>query len=150
MKKLNHTSVLGDLVRRNTGAGRDVPEDESVQEEIRRRWARCAGNAAGLSTPLLFRSSRLVVYTRSPIWATELLHQQQRILAALSDLGARKMVVRTTPSMHSAPRPTGRPARVSSASQKNIARTAHRLQHPGLRAAVEKLARRVEVKDDDE
>ena len=140
---------MGNLVRRNSGAGRDAPEDESVQEEIRLRWARCAGNAAELSTPLLFRSGRLVVYTRSPIWATELLHQQQRILAALSDLGARKMVVRTTPAMLSAPRPAGRQARVSSASQKNISLTAHRLKHPGLRAAVERLARRVAEKDED-
>lgn len=150
MKKLNHASVMGELVRRNSGAGRDAPEDESVQEEIRLRWAHCAGNAAGLSVPLLFRSGRLVVYTRSPVWATELLHQQQRILSALSDLGARKMVVRTTPSMHPAPRPAGREARVSSTSQKNIAQTAHRLRHPGLRAAVERLAKRVTVKDGDE
>ena len=150
MKKSNRPSAIGSLVKKDVGAGVDAPSDESVQKQVRRRWARCAGAAADLSFPLLFRSGRLVVYTRSPVWATELLHRQRGLLAELSDLGADRMVVRNTPAMLAAPRPAGRELRVSPTNQKNIALTAHRLRHPGLRAAVERLARRVATEEPEE
>lgn len=141
---------VGQLVRRNIGPSEDSPVAESVQAQIRRVWGRCAGNAAAASFPLLFASGRLVVYTRSSIWANELRHRQATILDALDRFGATRMEVRATPAPLSPPRPDPRTVRISTTNQKGISITARNIRHPGLRSAVERLARRAagEVESD--
>lgn len=133
---------VGRLVRRNIGQSEDAPMAESIQEDIRTRWGRCAGNAAAASFPLLFQSGRLVVYTRSAIWATELRHRQNSILEALKEFGVTRVDVRATPAPLSPKRPAAREVRVSSSSRRGISMTARNVRHAGLKSALERLARR--------
>ncbi len=139
--------TIGELARNCFRTHKDSPMDESVQQVLQRRWVRCAGNAASFSFPLLFRSGRLVAYTLSPVWATELRHQQQRIMTTLADLGVNKVVVRITPTIQPVPAPPRRQVRVSASSQKTLFQSLHHLSHPDLRAAVERLARRAAPKN---
>ncbi len=142
MRKIKHPKAIRDLLPRDVGAGQDVPAGDDRQAQIRSRWSKCAGRAAVMSHPLLFESGRLVVYTRSAIWATELRHQQRRILSTLEPFGVTKLVVRATPAPLSPPRPPKREVTVSASSRRGIALTARHIEHAGLKAAMERLARR--------
>ena len=133
---------VGRLARQNIGPSEDAPMSEEIQNRIRSQWGRCAGNAAAAAFPLLFRSGRLVVYTRSAVWATELRHRQQIILTALEPLGVTRVDVRNTPAPLSPHRPTAREVKVSESNRKGISLTAQNVGHSGLKSALERLARR--------
>ena len=139
---------IGGLARGNIGPSDDAPVAEPIQAQIRKRWDGCAGKAAASSFPLLFRSGRLVVYTRSAIWATELRHHQDRILTELAPYGVARVDVRNTPAPLSPARPKGRNIKVSASNRKGISLTARHVEHPGLKSALERLARRADGDED--
>jgi hypothetical protein len=142
MRKKKDLRLITELLPRDIAAGQDAPADREHQDAVRAQWGDCAGRAAPLSMPLLFRSGRLVVYTGSAVWATELRLQQRRILAALAPIGVTRMDIRTTPAPLSPPRPVRHALPVSRSSRHNMSSTADHLGHPPLRAAMQRLARR--------
>ncbi len=147
MKKINSAKAIGDLVSDYVLGQKDPPMSETVQQILQQRWLQHAGNAGIHSQPLLFQSGRLVVYTLSPIWATELRHQQHKIMSGLADLGATHFTIRTTPTVAANSGPVRRQVRVSSEAQQNIALVAKHLNHRELRNALTRLAQRAAEKN---
>ncbi len=120
----------------------DGPVDQAMQQQLLDRWPRCAGKAAMWSFPLLFRSGRLVIFTESAIWATELRHQRQTIENGLAGLGVNQIVVRASPEVFPKRNNIHRAVRLSRGNSENMSKTASRLKHPGLKDAIIRLARR--------
>ena len=120
----------------------DRPIGGVTQTELERRWPRCAGPAADTSFPLLFRSGRLVVFTESAIWATELRHQQRGLIEALADLGMTTLEVRAIPRIFPPPRARRRNIALSMRNSQAMAISAEGLDHPALREAVKRIAAR--------
>jgi hypothetical protein len=120
----------------------DGPAEPSLQQLLKARWAECAGRAAPWSFPLLFRSGRLVIFTESAIWATELRHQRQTIENGLRDLDINQITVRASPGIFPRNSRRTRKLRLSRGNGQNMSKTALKLKHPGLREAVIRLSRR--------
>ncbi len=139
-------SSVGGLIRDLLGDqlhdSENAPEREEVQAEIRRLWGRCAGRAADASIPLLFRSGRLVIFTESAIWATELRHQQSAIRKELESFNIKEIEVKARPGILPPARPNYRQATLSEKSRHHLQSTASRLNHKGLRNALQRLSQK--------
>ncbi|MGI9319479.1 MAG: DciA family protein [bacterium] len=120
----------------------DSPVGEHIQQQLVDRWPGCAGRAAIWSYPLLFRSGRLVVFTESAIWATELRHQKQAIEDGLIGLGIKQIIVRASPQVFPRKNTRIRKVNLSLGNSQNMSKTASKLEHEGLREAVIRLSRR--------
>lgn len=140
--RLKDFHKLSSLIEPLMPGGGDQPIGGATQAELERRWPRCAGRAAELSFPLLFRSGRLVIFTESAIWATELRHQAKAIETALDDLGVTATDIRATPQIFPQRRRYQRKLSLSDSSARNMGVTAEGLTDPDLRQALKRLATR--------
>jgi hypothetical protein len=143
MRKIKDLRSIAELLPRDIAPGQDAPAPDDQQEVVRSRWSQCAGRAAPMSTPLLFRSGRLVVYTPSATWATELRYMRRQILSALAPVGVIQMDIRATPQPVTPPRMGRHANALSQSSQHSLAMTAEHLTHSSLRSAMQRLANRV-------
>ena len=127
----------------STIAGIDNPSaDPATQKELERRWMKCAGRAAPHSFPQLFINGRLVVFTESPIWATELRYDSNSLLKALADLGVTVIEFKNIPKIFTPPQPAKRKIVLSGENCQVLDKTASRLKHDGLRVALKRLAQK--------
>ena len=120
----------------------DGPADQELQRLLLDRWSECAGKAAISSFPLLFRSGRLVIFTDSAIWATELRHRRQAIEAGLGDIVVTEISVRVSPTVFSKKIRGSRKVHLSRKNGMHLSNSASTLKHSGLRDAVIRLSRR--------
>ncbi len=116
------------------------PEPDAIQQIIRQRWGKCAGPAADASFPLLFRDGRLVIFTESAIWATELRHQQQSIIDQLAEFDIRRIEVKPRPAKDVNSKKQWKNAEISETSRRHLRTTAQKVRHEGLREALNKLS----------
>ena len=97
-------SAISRLLKTKLTALDNPTADPATQKELERRWPRCAGRAGAWSFPQLFTDGRLVVFTESPIWATELRHHGESIIESLEDLGVIRIELRNIPKLFPASR----------------------------------------------
>lgn len=143
MRKIKDLRSIAELLPQDMAPGQDAPAPVDQQEVVRSRWGECAGRAAPMSTPLLFKSGRLVVYTASATWATELRYLRRQILSALAPVGVTQMDIRATPQPVTPPRMGRHANTLSQSSQRSLVMTAEHLTHSPLRSAMQRLANRV-------
>ena len=134
-------SPVSTLLRQHLQRSEDPPEEAPVQRELLTLWNRYAGKSAEFSYPILFCSGRLVVFTESPVWATEIRHIKTQIEQGLSSLGISNIEIRTSPKVF-LPKP--KPKRAVELSQRNrsaMKANARQLDHQGLKQALIKLSK---------
>ena len=124
----------------------DSPADQEMQRSLLNIWPECAGKAAMSSFPLLFRSGRLVIFTDSAIWATELRHQIQAIKEGLVNLDVTQITVRVSPNLFSRQSKPPRKICLSRENGVHLSKSASALKHQGLKHAVIRLSRRSDNK----
>lgn len=139
---LKEFRLVSNLIQDLVVESDDSPADQILQQQLKDRWATCAGRAAPWSFPLLFRSGKLVIFTESAIWATELRHQRQAIENGLNDLGINQIIVRASPNILPKNSKRTRNISLSLNNGQNMSKTASKLTHQGLREAVIRLSRR--------
>ncbi len=77
-KKL--ASYLTDAVLRRLG----IPLDREQQQALEQAWTTAAGQPlAGHVRPLRYTDGCLILQAESPVWASKLRHQPQRLISAL-------------------------------------------------------------------
>ena len=123
------------------------PANAFIQAEIQRRWGRCAGRAAAESFPLLFRSGRLVIFTESAIWATELRHQQHTIRLELESFEINEIQVKARPGILPKAIQKRRNIALSHQNGRHLQQTANRIEHRGLKNALKRLAKKASYSD---
>ena len=133
---------ISDLIQDLPLESDDSPAEQLLQQQLKDRWATCAGRAAPWSFPLLFRSGKLVIFTESAIWATELRHQRQAIENGLIDLDITQIIVRASPAIFPRNSESTRNISLSGDNGRNMSKTASKLTHQGLKEAVIRLSRR--------
>lgn len=147
-KEFNHVGqLIQSQIADQIADPENSPAKEAVQVEIRRRWGRCAGRAAAASFPLLFRSGRLVIFTESAIWATELRHQQQAIRQELESFNIKEIEVKARPGILPTTIPKRRNVALSRRNGLHLHQTANRIEHRGLKDALKRLAQKANYSD---
>lgn len=96
--------------------------------------------------PAFYRDGKLTVWVRSPVWANWIRHRQQWIISRIHDLELRKplprvhtLIVRLAPEKGAGPALDPRKPREE--TSRSIEQSARTIDDPGLRAALEQLAR---------
>ena len=140
--RIKEFSSVSSLLRNLSLDSDDSPAEQETQQSLLNRWPECAGKAAIFSFPLLFRSGRLVVFTDSAIWATELRHQIHAIKKGLADIAVTQITVRVSPNLFSRQRRPPRKICLSRENGVHLSKSASALKHQGLKHAVIRLSRR--------
>jgi len=137
---LKDFNPVSSLLQRHIQRAEDPPAAPSTQSSLCSKWGHCAGRAAAFSHPILFRSGRLIVFTESPIWATEIRHHLAEIESALSEFNIEQIDIRTSPPFFAQKSPKVRQMVLSERNRKGLQLSAGSLSHQGLREAITKLA----------
>ena len=140
-KGLKPISSLLEKILPRTG---DVPVSADQQQRLARCWREQCGVAGRHGQPLLFTSGRLVVFVESAAWGNEIRHRAHSLQAALAGRGVpvRAIEVKVQPDSFTPPRkPAGTP-KLSAENAEQIAQVAETIDHPQLKLALHKLAKR--------
>jgi hypothetical protein len=139
---LKDFNPVSSLLQRHIQRADDPPADPSIQSTLLEKWKQCAGRAAAFTYPILFRSGRLVVFTESPVWATEIRHHLGEIESALSNFAIDHIDVRTSPPLFPEKSANSRQIELSEKNRRGLELCAHGLKHRGLRSAMTNLSKR--------
>ena len=120
--------------------------DQEVLIRLVRFWQLHSGIIAGHSTPLLYRSGRLVVHCDSPAWATHARHQAPSLLRQLKEHnfcvdGIEVRVRPRDPGVEPQPYGLRKPAPIPKASAQAMENLAEKLRSKKLSNALGRLAR---------
>ena len=124
----------------------DPLSDDFTQKQLKARWMEVAGNAGIYSFPIMFQSGRVVIFTDSSIWANDIRARssslKEDLIAYLPQITS--LEIKNRPVQASAPSKSGFTPEMSRTQGKNITATTSRINHPGLKTAMLKLAKRAE------
>ncbi len=84
---LKHTQPISDLVRRVLDRTPDPPVDVASQNRLDAHWNQTMGTIAQYTTPLLFRSGRLVIYCESGAWSSQIRNRLPSLKAQFRQAG---------------------------------------------------------------
>lgn len=139
MSGLKGFRAISTLIQKNLQHYDNRPVAAEIQTALTRKWLQCAGRAAPFSYPLLFQSGRLVIFTQSAVWSTELRHQIQHIQKQLTDFQFDTVEIKVMPS-RVAPSPPAKIKRtISNRNKAALKALSRQLKHPGLKAALSRL-----------
>jgi len=120
-----------------------------VQKALEYRWLQTAGRAAPFCHPLLFRSGKLVIYTQSPVWSTEVRHHLPDIKQHLCGFDLTDVEIRVIPQREIRTRKKPPKQQISERNRSALQSSARSLKHQGLGNALHRLAEKLERKPPD-
>ena len=141
MRALKGFHSISTLIQSNLDHYADPPARPEIQSALSRKWLQCAGRAAPFSYPLLFQSGRLVIFTQSPVWSTELRHQIQDIKLHLSDFNFGEVEIKVIPQRIAATKPEKVKRQISTRNKAVLSSSAERLSHTGLSEVMARLGK---------
>jgi hypothetical protein len=140
---------ISNLLQATLPSGGDAPVNKTIQQKLVCIWHDQLGPAGLHSRPLLFTSGRLVVFTDSASWGSEIRHQSQSLIQALTacDICITEIEVKIRPDspwIRSIPptRKTRKLARLSPENAEQIRLQSENINHPGLKKSLLNLSRR--------
>jgi len=139
-----HLSPL-DRIMRGSGPLEHLRRSARLQQALLERVRTSLPDAlAGHCVAAVLQGDRLTLFADSPAWGSRLRFMAPRVAGALRGEGptVRTVKVRVLPASAPPPPRSRPPARLSASSARILDQVAGDISDPGLRAALERLARR--------